>query len=268
VKNSGLCAVLCSYLFAISVILCSAQPQKTPATPATDFRRFTRTQLQDCYNDKTLCGASSEWDITQELIDRLPRFSTNTLVACFANWKICGAMDSSATGWPLSDEIAKRGNPRALLERYWTEQNSATRTGIIHVAYHFRSPQIAAFMRRVLTENKAEAEELYWPAFYLAKRCDPDGLRWLSSRNGRDLGCIQFTGTVKVFGKCNYRPAIPYLVENSMHDACLNIVGDAEESLEMLYPNHPKHFLSLTTEQNYYCSRAIKEGFKVICEQN
>ena len=211
----------------------------------------------------TLLHSQSSGDATSPDLGTLP---VKQLVACFADWKICGAMNSLATGWQLSDEIAKRGNPHTLLNRYWTEPNQETRTGIVHVAYHFHSREVTAFMRRVLVENRNEASELYWPAKYLAKMCDPEGLKWLSSRKGRDQGCIQFTGTVNIFGKCSYRPAVPYLIENSMHDACLNIVSDAEESLERLYPDHPNQFQTLAAEQEYYCERAKKEGFDVNCD--
>src|SRR5262249_13140069 len=78
----------------------------------------------------------------------LSGFSQEQLVACFDRYEICGAADSRATGWQISDELAKRGDPHELLVRYWHERNWLIRDGIEHVAYHFDTPEITAFMKR------------------------------------------------------------------------------------------------------------------------
>ena len=139
------------------------------------------------------------------------------------------------------------------------------RDGLVHVAYHFKNPEVTAFMRRVLAESKGEDEELYWPANYLAKRCDPARLEWLSSKPQRSQGCMQFATTIPLFGKCAYRPAIPYLISYSLHDACLNIVDAAEIDLRAMYPHSPKEFNSIVEMQEYYCRRARKEGLPIQC---
>ena len=251
-------------LLAIAVTPSSSQSNQTPAEP--NLRKFSSQQLRACFPDKSVCGASDEVQIAGELANRLPSFATKQLVACFADWQICGTVDSTATGWPIADEIARRGDPHALLTRYWKERNPLIRYGIVQVAYHFHSAEVTSFMERVLAGHRLDAEGLFWAADYLADQCNPKGLHWLSTRKGRKLGCIQFAGTVKVFGKCKYRQSIPYLVDYSLQDACLNVVGDAEESLEKLYPDHPKQFESLEAEQQYYCRRAKQEGFKVHCD--
>lgn len=139
------------------------------------------------------------------------------------------------------------------------------RDGIVHVAYHFKNPEVTAFMQRVLSEGKGEDDELYWPANYLAKQCYANGLKWLSFRPQRSQGCLQFATTIPLFGKCLYRPAIPYLINVSLHDACLNVVDAAETDLRAMYPHSPKEFSSIEEMQKYYCTRARKEGFQVHC---
>jgi hypothetical protein len=252
------------FLLVLAASTANCQSTKSPTKP--DLSKFSSDQLRACYNDKTICGTQDQSAISDELASRLPKFSTDQLVACFADWKICGSIDSTATGWPISDEIARRGGPHALLMRYRIERNPRIRSGIVEVAYHFQSPEASGFMETVLEERKLDSESLFWAADYLAENCNAKGLSWLSSRKGRDLGCIQFAGTVKVFGKCLYRPSIPYLVRYSLRDACLNVVGDAEESLEKLYPDHLKKFVTLESEQQYYCSRALQEGFHIDCD--
>ena len=251
------------FVLIAAVSICPSQP-KAPS-PWPNLRKYSSDQLKACYNDKSICGTGNIDAITDELERRLPEFSTEELEKCFADWRVCGVGNYLSTGWALSEEVARRGDPHELLARYWTEPDEDVRYGIVHVAYHFKTPEVEAFMKKVLAAGKGDDDYLYWPADYLAGRCNPDALKWLSTRNGRPEGCIVFTGTVRAFGKCSYRQSIPYLINNSLQDACLNIVDDAEFSLEKFYPNHPAEFKSLDAEQKYYCSRALKEGFKVDC---
>ncbi|MGA2571498.1 MAG: hypothetical protein ABSF23_13345 [Terracidiphilus sp.] len=253
----------CVIVLVVAVANCPCQSSKLSAAP--DLSKFSSDQLKACYNDKSICGADGEYEISDELTHRLPAFATEQLVKCFAEWKICGVGNISMTGWAVSEEVARRGDPHELLVRYWSEPDNSIRYGIVHVAYQFDTPEVTEFMKNVLAARRGDDDELYWPASYSAEKCDPAALKWLSTRKGRPEGCIIFAGTVKVFGKCKYRPAISYLVTYSLDDVCLNIVGDAEESLETLYPDHPARFDTLGAEQNYYCRRALKEGFKVRC---
>ncbi len=254
---------LCMFALLAASLPSASQARNPSASP--DLRRFPSSQLIACFDDKTICGTDNIDAISDELTRRLPGLSSDEMVACFADWRVCGVGNGQGSGFAVSAEVARRGNPDALLDRYWTEPNPDIRDGIVHVAYRFHSKKAIAFMRKVLAAGQGDEDALYWPASYLAKRCDPGGLKWLSEGQGRPEGCIVFTGTVRAFGKCHYRPAIPYLIENSMQDACLNIGDDAAYSLEKLYPDHPARFDSLEAEQKYYCGRALQEGFKVDC---
>jgi hypothetical protein len=230
--------------------------------------KFSSDQLKACFDDSKVCGSSNVYEISDELANRLPTFSTEQLLSCFADWKVCGVGEGQASGWPISDELSRRGNPHDLLVRYWKEPNWLIRSGIEDVAYHFDTPEVTEFMRRVLVERKKDGEDFYWPANYLAKKCDPVGLKELSTGRHRNQGSLQYQTTLVLFGKCQYRPAIPYLAGKALYDFSLNIVGAAEESLEALYPNHPKKFETLEEEQKYYCGLAKQEGFKVNCKSN
>ncbi len=251
------------FLMSIAALLCHGQSNQAAKWP--DLRKFSSDQLKACFNDKTICGTDNIDAITDELVRRLPALPTEELVSCFADWKICGAGNDLETGWAVSAEVARRGDPQKLLIRYWTEQDEDIRDGIIHVAYHYNTPEVADFMKKVLAAGKGDEDTLYWPADYLAKGCDSAALKWLSSRHGRPEGCILWAPTVARFGKCRYRPAIPYLVENSLDDACLNIVDAAEEDLRAMYPHSPKDFSSIEAMRKYYCGRALQEGLKVNC---
>ena len=120
-------------------------------------------------------------------------------------------------------------------------------------------------MRRILVERKKDGEDFYWPANYLAKKCDPLGLKELSTGRHRNQGSMQYQTTLVLFGRCQYRPAIPYLAGEALYDFSGNIIDATEESLDALYPDHPKDLDTLVKIQKYYCGRAKQEGFKVSC---
>ena len=121
-------------------------------------------------------------------------------------------------------------------------------------------------MRRILSEKANHTDEdLYWPANYLAKKGDLDGLKELSTGKYEE-SCLQYATSMELFGRWQYRPGIPYLVDRALHFACLNIVISAEHSLQELYPDAPKDFEHLSEMQHYYCARARKDGFGVKCK--
>lgn len=247
--------------FATAKSLSSLQPRAKVAQPA--LSKLSNAQLKSCLDRPRLCGAADIYEIEDELVRRLPQFRTEQLLACFDDWKICGAGEGNASGWPISDELARRGDPGKILARFWQEPKWQIRDGIEHVAYHFDTPEVTAFMQRVLAEHKEDGEDLYWPVNYLAKKCDAKALQILSSRHERNQACLQYSTSVALFGKCKYRPAIPYLVHTSLYDACLNIVDSAETSLRALYPGSPKEFESLEDMRQYFTQRARQEGLKL-----
>lgn len=253
--------VLSLGICALSFEPCCAQTQSPP-----NFKRLSDAQLTQCYDDAKVCGTADANAISEELTRRLPEMTTDQLVACFADWHICGVREGETTGLPISDEIARRGNPVPLMVSYWQQQSPAIRAGIEHVAAHFDIPQALTFMQDVFAKHMDDGENLYFPANYLARRrCDADALKLLSSGKSRSQGCVQFESTVRFFGRCKYRPAIPYLVDSALSDLCENIVNSAAEDLQGFYPKGPQTFDSPEDAQRFYCGEAKKEGFAVAC---
>ena len=248
----------------LTCAICNGQSDKDSHKP--DLRKFSNDQLKACFDDPKICGDSNHWDISDELVRRLPALTTEQLVACFDDWEICGAGEDRASGWPISDEIARRGDPHELLVRYWHERKWTIRGGIEDVAYHFDTPEITAFMSRIVAERVKDGEDRYWPVNYLAKKCDNAALKELSSGRYRNQGSLQYETSVELFGKCSYRPAIPYLVDTAVYDFSFNIVIAADHSLHALYTDAPKDFKYLEEMQHYFCGRAKQEGFRVHCK--
>lgn len=231
------------------------------------LRKLSSEQLTRCYTDVSVCGTTDESAISKELSRRIPEMTTDQLVACFADWHLCGAREGAVEGLPISDEIARRGNPVPLIVSYWQQTNPAIRAGIEHVAYHFDIPQTLAFMQEVFAKHMDDGEDLYFPADYLARRrCDADALKLLSTGESRSQGCVQFEATIRTFGRCKYRPAIPYLVDSALSDLCGNIAKAAANDLREFYPKGPQSFDSPEDAQAFYCKETTKEGLAVSCK--
>jgi len=248
------------------LVASSGWPQTSAKSVHTDLSSLTSDELTACYKSPKTCGVDDVWEISDEFARRLPSIPSDRLVACFDDWKICGTEEDRATGWPISDELARRGQIHDLLVLYWKDHRWAIHNGIEHVAYHFDTPEVTEFMRRVLAERVNDGDELYWPVNYLAKKCDASALKELSTGRYRNQGSLQYQTSVELFGKCKYRPAIPYLVDSALNDVSWNIAGAADDSLHALYPDAPKDFDSLEKVRDYFCRRAHQEGAKVSCK--
>ncbi len=250
---------------AALLVASSLWAQTSGRSGPSDLSTLTSDELTACYTAPKACGVDGVWEISNEFARRLPSISSDRLVACFDDWKICGIEEDRTTGWPISDELARRGQMHDLLVLYWKDHRRAIHSGIEHVAYHFDTPEVTEFMRRVLAERVNDGEALYWPVNYLAKKCDASALKELSTGRYRNEGSLQYQASVELFGKCKYRPAIPYLVDFALDDVSLNIVGAADDSLRALYPDAPKNFGSPEMARDFYCRRAHQEGTKVSC---
>jgi hypothetical protein len=251
--------------FFLPIFAYMAGARQQPAK--RDLRKYSSDQLKACFHDAKICGTDDTYSISDELVRRLPKLPTKQLVACFDDWRICGVGEDKASGWPISDELARRGDPHDLLVGYWNEPRWTIRDGIEHVAYHFDSAEVTSFMRRVLAERVYDGEDLYWPVNYLAKKGDSAALAELATGRYRNQGCMQYQTSVALFGKWKYRPAIPYLVDTALYDFCGNIIDAAEKSLRAMYPDSPKQFESLGAMQHYFCRRAKQEGLRLQCEE-
>jgi hypothetical protein len=262
-------AALAKCMLPILLVLPALAAGQTQPQP--NLTHFTQLQLIACYENPKLCGAGDYNAVEGELKRRLSTVPSSELVRCFSDWHICGVFEDPANGWPISDELRRRGHLTNIIAQYGGTSNPDIRDGLEHLAYHSRNPAARAFLNRVLTERLDDGEHLYWPAMYLAKRCDLAALHYLdpgpnsqSIADNFSVSSAQFAETASLFGKCRYRPSIPYLVKIGLNAASLNLVDAADQSLRRFYPNSP-HFNSLEAEQKYFCNRANHDSFNADC---
>src|SRR5215469_4428590 len=188
------------------------------------------------------------------LADKTPK----QLLRCLTKvTNTCGAEDP----WEIAEALGNQRNKRFLLSEFWKTRNEERRLGIIYSLYYINSPDVATFFRRLVRRGFDDGEELYYPLNYLAKLCDPGALNILSGggKGGYEgyPGCLQWSVTMTLFGKCKYREAIPFLID-SLSAACMNIGDAADESLHQLFPDAP-HFNSAEKAQSYYRRKGARE---------
>jgi len=162
--------------------------------------------------------------------------------------------------WEVADALGKVENRDFLFAQFQTTKNADERLGIEYALYRIDDPEVAAFFKQLVTDAYDDGELLYYPLNYLAKRCDADALRVLSGDGKGSYkgypGCLQWSKTVELFGECNYRPAVPYLI-NSIQAACMNIGIAAVEDLRKMYPGSPDfEDYSLGEIEQYFRERA------------
>jgi len=231
---------------------------------------YSHQQLVACIDKPELCHQKSSISVEDELSKRLSGMSTADLVHCFSDWKICGAGE-----WDVEAELEKRHETDSLIHKYGFDSDPLVRGGIELVAYRSKSTTAASYLRRVFQEKLDDGDHLYWPAMYLGKSCDQHALAYLnpgihskSIADNFSVSSLMFSDTVALFGKCHYRPAIPYMAQIGMFAASLNLVDAADTSLRKLYPGAPKRFSSLDLQQKYWCNRVKQSGFEIHCPED
>lgn len=142
----------------------------------------------------------------------------------------------------LADALKKKFSAKQLIALYPHEADQ-TQEIIVFALANNKSGPVAVLMRQAaftgLRPGLTDEDNHYFALQYLADRCDLNALRELNRPanfgDSYPVGCMFWQDTLKDFGKCNYRPAIPHLAR-SLNSACLNNTEAAEDSLRRLMP--------------------------------
>ena len=137
-------------------------------------------------------------------------------------------------------ELARRRAVAPLLEAFESAVDPLRRRGVLLALYEIDDSRITAAFRARLSDDTSE--EACYIANYLAKGGDADALAILN-RNYRcyPVSSLQWSHTVRLFGKHRYRPAAANLIY-SLDAAVFNVSAAAYESLREIFPGeHPRH---------------------------
>jgi hypothetical protein len=168
----------------------------------------------------------------------------------------------------LGKALSKPGNIPLLIGAY-DGADANQREVIIIALYRLRNPRVEAFMRGIafngLKPHEPDYDPYWYPLQNLARACDERALARLSRpeniMEAYPIGCIWWQDTVKAFGDCNHRPAIPYLIE-ALSTACINIDDNASKALKKLLPGTCESKKWPDAMQQCYRQVARKRGYK------
>lgn len=187
--------------------------------------------------------------------------------------QILKCMKDKACKWrydqfALAHALSKQKNIPLLIDSY--ANADADERGVIVIAlFWLRGPKVEAFMRSIafkdLKPRQPDYPPRWYPLQYLARGCNGRALARLSRPanilKSYPIACLQWQDTVKAFGDCNYRPAIPYLVE-ALNTACMNIDANAYYALKKFFPGACENKKWPDAMQKCYRQVARKHGYK------
>jgi hypothetical protein len=126
-----------------------------------------------------------------------------------------------STTCPLNDrdfpmiegELGDRKHPDLLIAAY-EKANEDDRYFLVQALYQIDDPKVLTFMRSIAFEHLGRGMDdsgTFFPLDYLAQRCDQRALdrlnRHVNFKRYTPMACLYWAGTVRSFGRCNYRAA-------------------------------------------------------------
>jgi hypothetical protein len=201
----------------------------------------------------------------QQLDDTLRGMSPRQILEC-ARDEACKLHQERL--W-LAKALSRPKNVPLLIGAY-ARADPYQREVIVIALFSLRGPRVETFMRGIafkdLKPHEPDYDPYWYPLQYLARACDERALARLSRpeniMKAYPIGCIWWQDTVKAFGDCNYRPAIPYLIE-ALSCACLNIDDNAYQALKKFLPGTCENKKWPEQMQRCYREVARKRGYKV-----
>jgi hypothetical protein len=204
----------------------------------------------------SICAAQSQTPTYDELQAKLAPLTDEQLIDCLKLEPKSCPLDDRDSGM-ITGELGDRKRPDLLLAAY-EKADEGDRYYLVEALYQIDDPKVLDFMRSIAFDHLGRGMDdsgTYFPIDYLARHCDERALarlnRHVNFKRYTPMACLYWAGTVRSFGRCNYRAAAPNLVR-SLDAACLNITGAAEEGLKKFFPGACQNPHSIPEEQQCY----------------
>jgi hypothetical protein len=132
-------------------------------------------------------------------------------------------------------ELARRHPIERLATIFRLTTDDVQQYAMLEVLEHLGSPESEAALRSLATRATERANFL--ANLHFARRCDRAALANLNARyRAYPVSSVQLASAAKAFGDCDFKPAIPNLVD-SVDAASMNLGWDAHLSLQKMYPD-------------------------------
>jgi len=196
----------------------------------------------------------------QEAKRSIRALSTEAILNCLSYKAQC-----SQDSYDLREELLRR-RPIVVMIRAFEQapknSDGAALQDLIKELLYFVARdrgdvRIDGFMRREMGDGTGSGD--YYNALYLAGKGDRKALAILNKNCWKyGISSVEWAGTLREFGRQNYRGAIPCLIE-SANAASLNAADAAYQSLLRFYPDAPKDMPSPGATEEYFKKRYARE---------
>jgi len=211
------------------------------------------------------CSAQSKTPTYDETQAKIEPLTDEQLIDCLRDKpKSCPLDDRDFD--MIEGELGDRKHPDLLIAAY-EKADDDDRYYLVKALWQIDDPKVLDFMRSIAFEQLGHGMDdsgTFFPLCYLADHCDQRALarlnRHVNFKRYTPMACLYWAGTVKSFGRCNYRAAAPNLVR-SLDAACLNITGEAEKGLQRFFPGACPNSRSIQEEQRCY-KKVLKDHAK------
>lgn len=149
----------------------------------------------------------------------------------------------------LSSELTKRRNIKLLLERYDRPEDEFQQEWIMGALVNIDDKILLKELKSRMTHSTNR--DMYYCVSYVAESGDIQALKILNDNYHQYGSSFEWADTVLLFGKYNYKPAIPNLID-SFNAAFLNLVGAAHTSLKKLFEGPHPEFETIKEAKLYF----------------
>lgn len=210
--------------------------------------------------DKNNLGTTPPFDST-----RLTSYTTSELINYLTlksiNWYFKNR--GEVIEFVIEKELIRRKDISKMINAFKNPKDSFQKEEMVNVLYQFDDPIISETFKKFINSNEL-SKTMYYCLNYLAKKGDMAALKILNKNYfGYPVSSLQWSYTVKLFGKYQYKPATDNLIW-SLNAASLNLVDAAFKSLYMLYPDAPHDYDSLEDAQKGFKEYIIQLKEKTV----
>jgi hypothetical protein len=135
----------------------------------------------------------------------------------------------------IGSELVKRHPREQALDVFLRSDDRAQRAWMLDALLNMDDPSVDRVLRRYKTSATDDAN--YFVNVYFARHCDTAALgNLLANYDAYKLPPLEKAGVALLFGGCQYKPAVPVLLD-SLNAMVLNLAEQAQESLGDIYPD-------------------------------
>jgi hypothetical protein len=158
-------------------------------------------------------------------------------------------INSESYLYDIGTELTERKDVKLMLEIFDHSKDEGQKQVLMLALTNIDDENIYQELKVRMTQKTDRS--MYYCIYYVAKRGDQQALKLLNDNYNKYVSSWEWAEAVLLFGKYNYKPSIPNLIE-SLDAASLNLVGAAHNSLEKLFNGPHPDFKTIGETKLYF----------------